>query len=389
MKILYFDTFSGISGDMILGAFINAGLSVDTLKEELKKVPISNYEIVTKELKRNSISATKVDVNILKHEHVHRNIQDINKIIDESDLNENIKNNSKKIFYKIAVAEAKVHNTEIEKVHFHEVGAIDSIVDIIGAAICIDLLKIEKIFSTPIKVGSGGFVKTQHGQIPIPAPATSEILIGYPSTIENIPYELTTPTGAAIVTTLSSGMMTGNEFNIERIGYGAGGIEIPNTPNLLRIFIGHSYSEFVNDDVILIETNIDDMNPQIYPFVIERVIQLGANDAYITPVIMKKGRPGILLSILAPKELSTKILEFIYLNTTTIGIRMLPVKREILKREEKEFETSLGKIKCKIVYLNDSNKIYPEFEDCKKISLEKNIPLIDVQRIVFSELNKK
>lgn len=388
MKILYFDTFSGISGDMILGAFINAGLSLDTLKEELKKVPISNYEIVTKEIKRNSISATKVDVNILKHEHVHRNIQDINKIIDESNLNENIKNNSKKIFHKIAVAEAKVHNTEIEKVHFHEVGAIDSIVDIIGAAICIDLLKIEKIFSTPIKVGSGSFVKTQHGQIPIPAPATSEILIGYPTTIENIPYELTTPTGAAIVTTLSSGMMTGNEFNIERIGYGAGGIEIPNTPNLLRIFIGYSYSEFVNDDVILIETNIDDMNPQIYPFVLESVIQLGANDAYITPVIMKKGRPGILLSILAPKELSTKILEFVYLNTTTIGIRMLPVKREILKRKEVEVETSLGKIKCKTVYLNDSKKIYPEFEECKKLSLEKNIPLIDVQRILFSELNK-
>jgi len=388
MKILYIDTFSGISGDMILGAFINAGLDLETLKKELLKVPIDNYEIVTREIKRNSISATKVDVNILKHEHVHRNILDINKIIDSSSLNDTIKTNAKNIFHKIAVAEAKVHNTPIEKVHFHEVGAIDSIVDIIGAAICLDIMKIEKVYSTPIRVGSGAFVKTQHGQIPIPAPATAEILTNYPTAIVDLPYELTTPTGAAIVSTLSGGLMSGHEFSIETIGYGAGGLEIPNLPNLLRIFIGNSFTEFVKDDVVMIETNIDDMNPQIYPYILERVLELGAKDAYITPVIMKKGRPGSLLSVISPKELSSAILEFIYANTTTLGVRLQAVRREKLKRVEEDILTSLGKVKCKTSEFNGRKRIFPEFEECKRISIDKSIPLIDVQRILFSELNE-
>ncbi len=387
MKILYIDTFSGISGDMVLGAFINAGVDPEVLKRELTKVPISNYEIVTREIKRNSISATKVDVNILKHEHVHRNILDINKIIDESSLSEKIKTDAKNIFYRIAVSEAKVHNTPVEKVHFHEVGAIDSIVDIIGAAICVDLMKIEKIYSTPIRVGSGAFVKTQHGQIPIPAPATAEILKNYPTAIVDLPYELTTPTGAAIVSTLSSGLMSGHEFSIETIGYGAGGLEIPSLPNLLRIFIGNSYTEFVKDDVVMIETNIDDMNPQMYPYIIEKVLELGAKDAYVTPVIMKKGRPGILLSVISPKELSSAVLEFIYSNTTTLGVRLQAVKREKLKRTEEEMETSFGKVKCKTSEFNGRKRTLPEFEECKRIAKEKNIPVIDVQRVLINELN--
>jgi uncharacterized protein (TIGR00299 family) protein len=387
MKILYIDTFSGISGDMVLGAFVNSGLDLDLLKNELLKVPIDNYEISAREIKRNSISATKIDVNILRHEHVHRNILDINKIIDDSLLNDKIKDDAKDVFRKIAAAESKVHNVPVEKVHFHEVGAIDSIVDIIGAAICIDLMKIEKIYSTPIRVGSGAFVTTQHGQIPIPAPATAEILKNYPTAIVDLPYELTTPTGAAIVSTLSGGLMAGHEFNIESIGYGAGGLEIPNLPNLLRIFIGHSFAEFVKDDVVMIETNIDDLNPQIYPYLIEKILELGANDAYITPVIMKKGRPGILLSVISPKELSAKILEFLYMNTTTLGCRLQDVKREKLKRSYEEIDTSFGKVKCKVSEFNGKKRIFPEFEECKRIATEKNIPLIDVQRDLVNELN--
>jgi pyridinium-3,5-bisthiocarboxylic acid mononucleotide nickel chelatase len=387
MKILYIDTFSGISGDMLLGAFISAGLSLESIKVELSKVPINNYEIAAREIKRNSISAIKVDVNIIHHEHVHRNISDIYKIIDSSSLNEKIKSDSKKIFDKIAVAEAKVHNIPVDKVHFHEVGAIDSIVDIIGAAICIDMFKIDKIYSTPMRVGSSAFVKTQHGQIPIPAPATAEILKNYPTTIVDLPYELTTPTGAAIVSALSSGSISANEFVIENIGYGAGGLEIPNLPNLLRIFIGSNFSKYEKDELVTIDTNIDDMNPQIYPYIIEKVLDLGANDAYITPVIMKKGRPGILLSVVAVKELSPKILEFIYSNTTTIGVRIQEVRREKLKRTLAEFETSYGKTKCKTTEFNGKKTIYPEFEECKRISDEKDIPFIEVQRNLFNELN--
>jgi pyridinium-3,5-bisthiocarboxylic acid mononucleotide nickel chelatase len=387
LRILYFDTFSGISGDMILGAFVNAGFPFEELRQELKKIALSGFDLEVGEIKRNSISANKINVVITKEEHVHRNIRDITEIIDASDLSDFVKSNAKKVFNNIALAESRVHNIPLEQVHFHEVGAIDSIVDIIGSVLCIEKFKIDKIYSTPLRVGSGVFVKTRHGNIPLPAPATAELLKNYPSVITDSPYELTTPTGAAIVTTLSNGIMEGNEFKIERIGYGAGDLEIPNLPNLLRIFIGETCSDFVKDDIFVIETTIDDMNPQLYPFIIEKLLEKGANDAHLVPIIMKKGRPGIILSVITPKESYNEILNVIYSQTTTIGARVQNIKREKLPRVIKEFDTSFGKVKAKVIEFQGNNKISPEFEECKRIALEKNLPLLEVQEKIKKELN--
>jgi uncharacterized protein (TIGR00299 family) protein len=363
-------------------------MNLDILKNELLKIPLKNFDIQTSTIKRNSISATKFDVIIPHHEHVHRNLSDVYKIIDSSTLNDKIKSDSKKIFYNIAVAEAKVHNVDVEKVHFHEVGAIDSIIDIIGTAICIDYFKIEKVISSPLRIGSNAFTKTQHGEIPIPAPATAEILKNYPTKIVDLPYELTTPTGAAIVATLSKGTLL-HEMVIENIGYGAGSLEIPKLPNLLRIFIGETYNQYNQEEVSIIETNIDDMNPQVYPRIIEKVLALGAHDAFITQVIMKKGRPGILLTVIVPNEKIDSIIEYIYANTTTIGLRMYAVQRKILHRESCEKDTTLGKIKCKSVVFNGVTKTFPEYEDCQIIAEKHNISIIEVQNILVNELNKK
>jgi len=388
MKILYFDTFSGISGDMILGSLISAGMKIEDLREELSKIHLDNFEISIKEIVRSAISAVKFNVQITREGQVHRNLMDITEIINNSDLSNEVRCKSIKIFNNIALAESKVHNIELEKVHFHEVGAVDSIVDIIGTAICLEKLKINKIYSTPLRVGSGGFVKTRHGNLPVPAPATSELLKNYPITITDLPYELTTPTGAAIITSLSDGVIKDSEFRIEQIGYGAGDLEIPNLPNLLRVFIGNTFSDFIKDDVLIVETNIDDMNPQVYPFIIERVIEKGAYDAHLIPIIMKKGRPGILLSIITPKEYYKDILELLYSHTTTLGVRVQNIKREKLPRKIQEFDTSFGKINAKVIEFNGSKKIIPEYEDCKRIAIQNNISILEVQKKLEAEINR-
>ena len=332
MKTLYFDTFSGISGDMVLGAFINAGMDLDILKNELSKIPLKNFDIQTSIIKRNSIAATKFDVIVLQHEHVHRNLSDIYKIIDSSSLNDNVKRDAKKIFNNIAIAEAKVHNVDVERVHFHEVGSIDSIIDIIGVAICIDYFKIEKVISSPLRFGNNALIKTQHGKIPIPAPATAEILKNYPTKIVDTPYELTTPTGAAIITTFSEGTLLHNMI-IENIGYGAGSLEIPKLPNLLRIFIGETDDQYNQEEDLIIETDIDDMDQKVYSDIIEKILALGANDAFINQVIMKKGSHGRLLTVIAPNEKTDSIIKYIYDNTITTEIRMNSIQRKIVYRK--------------------------------------------------------
>ena len=331
MKTLYFDTFSGISGDMIVAAFINAGMELDILKNELLKLPIKEFDIQASTVKRNSISATKFDVIIPHHEHVHRNLANVYEIIDSSDLSNKVKNDSKKIFYNIAVAEAKVHNVDVEKVRFHEVGAIDSIIDVIGAVICIDYFKIEKVTSSPLRVGSNILIKTQHGEIPVPAPATAEILKNYPVKIIDLPYELTTPTAAAIVTTLSKGTLFSNMV-IEKIGYGTGSIEIPNLPNLLRIFTGETCDQQYQEEVLVIEANINDMDTQNYQNIIEKVLSLGATDAFITKVIMKKEKTGMLLTIITPNEKIYSIIEYLHINITTSELIIHSAQRKIIRR---------------------------------------------------------
>jgi uncharacterized protein (TIGR00299 family) protein len=387
MKTAYFDTISGISGDMTLGAFVSAGVSIDELISELQKLKLSGFELSAQHITRNGIVAVKVDVIISEQPQYHRHLKDIETLIDESDLSLNVKERAKKIFHEVAVAEAKVHNSSIEKVHFHEVGAIDSLVDIVGTSICLEKFGIQAVYSSPIKVGNGGMVKTQHGMLPVPTPATMEILKDYSVVLTDVPFELTTPTGAAIIKALSQGVLTAEKIKVSAIGYGAGGREVEQLPNLLRVFIGELEPEYLADEIVSIETNIDDMNPEIYPYVIEKLITAGAHDAYLIPIVMKKGRPGILLSVLVERAKIERILEIVYRETTTLGVRIQPIERKKLPRAQKQMNTSFGIISVKVIMVDGKEQLRVEFEECKRIALEKNIPLAEVYRILERELN--
>ena len=388
MKIAYFDAFSGISGDMTIAAFLNAGLDENEFLTELSKLKLSGFEIEIKKVIRNGIIATKFEVIVKEKQKEHRHLSDIFEIIDASDLSEFVKQTSKKIFTNIAQVEAKIHNTTVEEVHFHEVGAIDSIIDIVGTTICIEKFKIEKIFASKIPLGSGSFTQTQHGKMPIPSPATLELLKNFPVTLTDIPFELTTPTGASIIATLAEYGLEKETIKINSVGYGAGNFDIPNQPDLLRIIIGEIPQKFNEEKLLLVETNIDDMNPEIYPYVIEKLLHSGANDAYLVPVIMKKGRPGILLSTLVNETKLDDILKVIFTQTTTLGVRILEIRRKKLKREQKEIDTPFGKVKFKIAIIENSERLVPEFEECKRIAEERNIPLIQVYKILEAIANK-
>jgi pyridinium-3,5-bisthiocarboxylic acid mononucleotide nickel chelatase len=387
MKIAYFDTISGMSGDMTLGAFVSAGVSIDELILELQKLNLQGYELSAKHVTRNGIVATKVDVIISEQPQYHRHLKDIETLIEKSDLSTNVKERAKKIFHEVATAEAKVHNTSIEKVHFHEVGAIDSLVDIVGTSICLEKFGIQVVYSSPMKVGNGGFVKTQHGMLPVPTPAAMEILKAYPVVLTDVPFELTTPTGAAIIKALSSGVLTTEKIQISEIGYGAGDREIEHLPNLLRVLIGDIEQEYLADEIVSIETNIDDMNPEIFPYIIEKLLTTGALDAYLIPIVMKKGRAGILLSVMAERTKIEKILEVIFRETTTIGVRIQSIERKKLPRIQKQVKTSFGIIPVKVITVEGKEQLRAEFEECKRIASEKNIPLAEVYRILDRELN--
>jgi len=385
MKIAYFDTISGISGDMTLGAFISAGLAIDELSNEIQKLNIKGIELESAHVVRNGIAAVKVEVVISAGQKHHRHLNDINNIIDASSLNDRIKLNSRKIFHELAAAESKVHNVPVNKVHFHEVGALDSIIDVVGAAICLDKFGIDAVYSSPVKLGSGGLIESEHGKIPLPAPATAELLKNYQTILTDIPYELTTPTGAAIIKATSAGVLSTEKINIERIGYGAGSREMEQVPNLLRVMIGELVLTDEADEVIVIETNIDDMNPEIYPFVIEELLQNGAHDAFLTPIIMKKGRPGIQLSILADRTKLDEIISIIFLQTTAIGVRIQSMGRRKIPRNSRVVQSTIGPVKMKVVVYAKKEKLIPEFEECKRLAGAKNIPLREVYKILESE----
>ncbi|HAV23627.1 MAG TPA: nickel pincer cofactor biosynthesis protein LarC [Bacteroidetes bacterium] len=387
MKIAYFDTFSGISGDMTLGACVSAGVLVDDLRREMTKLDLAGYEIEARHLVRNGMTAVKIDVVISDQPHYHRHLQDILDLIEASGLTARVKKDAQKIFHEIGVAEAKVHNTTLDKVHFHEVGAIDSLVDIVGAAICLEKLGVGAVYSSPVRLGSGGTVKTQHGVMPIPTPATVEILKGYPMVLTEIPEELTTPTGAGFIKALSSGVLSLERLRIEAIGYGAGTKEIPQIPNLLRVMVGELEPGYDHDELVTVETNIDDMNPEIFPFVIERLLSSGAHDAFLIPVLMKKGRPGTLLSVLTDRKNLESVLSIVFRETTTLGVRITPTERRKVKRDVRTVETSFGPTRVKVIVFDGTERIAPEFEECKRIALERNLPLKDVYNTLERELH--
>ena len=265
-------------------------------------------------------------------------------------------------------------------------GAVDSIVDIVGSCICLEYFGIDALYTSPVKLGSGGTITTQHGMMPIPTPATIEILRNYPTALTTIPFELTTPTGAGIVKALSSGMLDMERLLVTAIGYGYGTREIPQVPNLLRIFVGELEPLYHHDELVTVECNIDNMNPEILPFVIERLLAASAHDAYIIPVIMKKGRPGHLLSVLVNRGGLDPVLKIVFDETTTLGVRIQPVERKKLVRVSKVVATKFGEMKVKLIVSDGKERLAPEFEECKRIALEKNIPLIEVYRAVEAEL---
>jgi len=396
VKIIYFDCFSGISGDMILGAFVDAGLDINFLQEQLAQLHLHGYEISAEKVKRAGISGTKVHVIIshkdahshatYHHHNSHLNLSGIKTIIENSKLHRDIKNDSIRIFQRLAEVEAKVHNTSPEKVHFHEVGAIDSIVDIVGSVIAIKRLGIEKIYFSPIPTGYG-FTTCEHGTFPVPAPATAELLKNHLLKSVDIEKELTTPTGAAIITTLGEGIRVNPEMKIHHIGYGAGSHDNPNVPNLLRILIGEAIPNRASDEMWVVETNIDNMTGEVLGYVMDKLFEAGAVDAYFTPIQMKKGRPGVIISSIV-SESSLSAVEMVFLNqTTTFGIRKYKVVRTILTREFKEVDSRLGKIKVKIGKYNGEIKSFsPEYEDCKRIAEERGIPLKQVYSIISKEL---
>lgn len=386
MKVCYFDTIGGISGDMTLGAFVGAGFRFDELVEELKKLGLQGFELSAGHVERNGIVATKIDVVISEQPKYHRHYADIVTLIEGSALALPVKDRAKKIFYEIAVAEAKVHNSTLEKIHFHEVGAIDSLVDIVGTAICLDFFGVDAVYSSPVKVGNGGFVNSQHGMLPVPTPATMEILKGYPTVLTDISQELATPTGAAIIKACSRGVLDAERIRTSAIGYGAGTRELEKVPNLLRVMIGDLDDQEETDEVVSIETNIDDMNPELYPYVIESLLSAGARDAYLAPVIMKKGRPGVVLSVLAERGTVDAILRIVFRETSSIGVRMQTMQRKKLVREIRQVQSSFGPVNVKRVLHGDREVLVPEFEECKRIALEKNLPLRDVYRALEMEL---
>ena len=390
MKILYYDCFCGISGDMNLAALIDLGIPKEYLIQELSKVNItSEYKKKIEKSKKAGISGTRVDV-ILKdklddetHDH-HRNLKDIEKIINSSDLSDKVKKLSLNMFMKVAEAEAKVHGKTLYEVHFHEVGAIDSIVDMVGAAICLDYLEVDKIIASPVQVG-GGFVKCAHGIIPVPAPATVEILKNIPIKSGIAQFETTTPTGAAILAANVHEFTQKVDFTIKKIAYGIGHRDL-EIPNVLRVYLGEKESSEKIGEQYILETNIDDMNPELYGYVEEKLFEAKALDVFKTPIYMKKGRPGIKLSVLVDEKNEKNVLDIIFEETTSLGVRKCRVEKIMLNREFSKVETEYGDITIKKSYYKGKLVKYkPEYEECKTIAKEKNIPIDKVYKAVYKQ----
>ena len=384
MRIAYFDCFTGISGDMCLGALVDAGVSIKTLENDLKKIPIGKYKITARTVLRNHFVSKKVDVVIPRYgkAKVTKRWKDIEKLIQKSSLSEEIKQRGQKVFKRLFIAEAKVHGETFENVHLHELGAVDTVVDIFGTIIGLAHLGIDKIYASPINIGSG-CIETEVGVLPVPAPATAEILKKVPVYSRHSGFELTTPTGAAIIKELSSGFGDMPLMDIEKIGIGAGNKDFKDRPNILRLFISKEGKSFKHYDekVTVIETNIDDMNPQLYEHVMEKLFKAGALDVFLGNVIMKKGRPGIKITVLSNERQREDLISILLKETSTTGLRFYEMKRRILQREIKTIDTVLGKVKVKISRLgNGVMKATPEYEDCKRVAKKFNIPLIEVMK---------
>ena len=409
MKTLYFDCFAGASGNMILGALVALGVDEKELIEQIKLLDIAEFSIEFSTRDKSGIAAVHAEV-VFQEEKIHRHLHNIEKIINDSRLSESVKNRAVKIFIKLAEAEAKVHGIDVQKVHFHEVGAIDAIVDVVGACVGFEMLEIERFACSKIHVGSG-FVKMAHGKFPVPPPAVAEILTNVPIYSTEIEGELITPTGAAIIATVCEEFGKIPEMRIEKTAYGAGTREYKDFPNALRLILSKSEpsalaggltaqenypQKYINEhelktknqkpktkNLIVIETNIDDLSPQILGFVMERAFEFGCLDCWFTPIQMKKNRPATMVSILCEPEKREDLTALLYTETSTLGVRVKEVERECLPREIVRAETEFGAIDVKIAkYNGEIINMMPEYEQVRKIAFERNVPFRQVKEAV-------
>jgi uncharacterized protein (TIGR00299 family) protein len=390
-KIAYFDCFSGCSGDMVLGALVDAGLSLKMLENGLGSLAVQGYKLSAKKVRRSTVTATKLTVIMNETEaQPARSLEDILKLIGASKLPKKVKNTASAIFQRLGEAESRIHGVPLGKVHFHEIGAVDSIIDIVGVAFGLDVLKIERFSSSPLPLGSGT-ISTAHGILPVPAPATLRLIAMANAPIVDFrkqpQAELVTPTGAAIVTTLASFDRPG--MTIEKVGYGAGTKDFEAWPNVMRIWIGEEIEPAGSEDLVLLETNIDDMNPEIYGYLMERLFTVQALDVWFTPIQMKKNRPAVMLSVLAPRHAEFDLTQTIMRETSTLGIRVSPAFRHIAEREIVEFDSTLGHTKAKVKrFMGDILSIHPEYEECRRIALKRNVSLQEVYRIIETEARR-
>ncbi|HEX4642199.1 MAG TPA: nickel pincer cofactor biosynthesis protein LarC [Candidatus Acidoferrales bacterium] len=386
MKIAYFDCFSGISGDMTLGALVDAGCNLAEIESHLRRLPVSGWNITAEKVSRRGFRATHVKVESSDPQR-HRSLSTILELIDRARLPSAIAERASRIFRRLGEAEALVHGAPIEKVHFHEVGAVDAIVDIVGAAAGFEQLGIQDFFCSALNVG-GGRVNTQHGNLPVPAPATAELLRGAPTYSTGIQRELVTPTGAAIITTVASQFGAQPPMTVAAIGLGAGSAELSEQPNVLRLFLGESAAlgasapeldGAIEEAVIVLEANLDDMNPQVYGYFAELALEAGALDVFSVPVQMKKNRAGQLVTVLCKPADREKLAGLFFRETTTLGVRQSSVRRRTLQRESVTVETSLGPVRMKVARLNGHVlNVAPEYEDCRKIAADRAVPLKQV-----------
>lgn len=377
---------------MILGGLSALGLDRGALLFELHKLDISNFELVFTPVDRSGISATHLEVKV-PHEHAHRHLHHIESIIDNSTLAESVKNRAKSIFKRLADAEAKIHGIDVNKVHFHEVGAMDAIIDVVGSCIAFDMLGIERFACSKIHVGSG-FAEIAHGKFPVPPPAVAELLSGAPIYSTEIDGELITPTGAAIISTLCESYGTIPEMTVEQTAYGAGTREYEKFPNVLRLILGEVTSNeqttTESERLTLIETNIDDSSPQVLGFVMERAFELGALDCWFTPIQMKKDRPAAMLSILCANEKREVLTKLVFTETTSIGVRVKVVERECLDRRLVTVNTEYGDIDVKIATLGGKIvNAMPEYDHVKRAAIEHGVPFKTVRGSVVSKLSEK
>lgn len=391
MTTAYFDCFSGISGNMTVGAFLDMGVPLKWLQDQLSGLSLDGFSLSTDTIFRHGIQARHFQVHG-QGDSIHRHYDDIKLILEKSPLSSNARQTSLAIFDQVADAESRIHGVEKAKVHFHEVGAIDSIVDIVGTALCLEYLGIDTIFSSKIPLGNG-FVDCQHGTLPIPAPATMEILKDVPVYGTGITSELVTPTGAAIIKGLARDFVDMPLMTIEKIGYGAGSRNLPNRPNLLRVVTGQMHAlsaenteKLLEDTVVLVETCVDDMNPEIFGYLMDRLFDDGALDVYWIPVFMKKNRPATLIQVVCGMDKRNPVINRILSETTSTGVRFQPIQRAKLMRETVTVSTTFGDVLMKKITAPDGKtRLVPEYESCKKIALSHKIPIKNVYEIIDRE----